>query len=72
MRNLQELKNEQDHLREVLIDIYKSKRLTVRYLSFMVKVPYSTLRMFLLGTKATSTTLFKIKDWIDANQPNPS
>jgi len=67
VRNLRELKNREELLRESLMSIYQSREYTIMDLSKKMEMPYSTLRVFLLGDSVSSTNLFRIKEWLEKN-----
>ena len=64
VRNLQELKNEQNELRSIVIEAYKKSNSSMLQLSKLIGIPYTTLRSFLIGDSIGYKNTFKIKAWI--------
>jgi hypothetical protein len=64
VRNLQELKNEQNELRSVVIEAYKKSNSSILQLSRLIGIPYTTLRSFLISDSIGYKNTFKIKAWI--------
>lgn len=62
--NLLELKNEQDAIRSKLFETYKSGGKSILGTSKTIKIPYTSLRSFMLGKKLSYLNLLKIKEWL--------
>ena len=65
VRNLQDLKDEQNNLREHLIGVYKRNFTSILQLSKAMNMPYTTLRAFLMGSIIRSYNIFRIKTWLN-------
>lgn len=65
VRNLQDLKDEQNNLRKYLIEVYKRNFTSILQLSKAMNMPYTTLRAFMMGSVIRSYNIFKIKAWLE-------
>ena len=64
VRNLRELKEEQQQLRDELIEICKDEQVSMLRLSKIIGLPYTTLRQFMMGYGIAMKNIWKIKDWL--------
>lgn len=62
--NLIELRNEQDSVRSRLFEAYKTGGISILSTSKDIKIPYTSLRSFMLGKKLSYLNLLKIKAWL--------
>ena len=63
--NLSELKNEQDSIRSKLFETYKTGGKSILCTSKIIKIPYTSLRSFMMGKNLSYLNLLKIKAWLD-------
>lgn len=64
VKNLQELKNEQNSLRIKLFEFYKTRDKSILSTSKEINIPYTSLRSFMLGNNVSYLNLLKIKAWL--------
>lgn len=64
VRNLQDIKDEQEELRKTIIDCYKDSQSSMQSLAHRIGIPYTTLRSFMLGGALGFKNIFKIKEWL--------
>jgi hypothetical protein len=62
--NLSELKNQQDLIRSKLFETYKSGGKSILSTSKIIKIPYTSLRSFMMGKNLSYLNLLKIKSWL--------
>lgn len=65
--NLNELKKEQNVLRDVLIAVCQRNAFSLLTLSKKIELPYTTFRSFMMGNNISFNNIFKIKKWLDLN-----
>lgn len=71
MATLEELKNNKDALRMILIEMYQgglengSDLDSVRALSQEIGIPYTCLRMYMKGKNLSDKNLLKVRKWVD-------
>lgn len=63
--NLQELKMNENDMRETLLSYQQEQQLSILQLSKMMGIPYSTVRSFLFGASVGFVNLHKIHTWIN-------
>ncbi len=67
VRNLQELKDEKDIVRQELIARYRASSYSMRMLAKEIGIPYTSFRSFMMGqTTIGYKNMFKIKEWLSA------
>lgn len=65
VRNLQQLRDEKDIIRQELIVRYRASSLSMRMLAQEIGIPYTSFRSFMIGkTSIGFKNLFKIKEWL--------
>lgn len=66
MRTLEELKNDKDGLRSILLEMYMNADFdSVRSMSIEIGIPYTSFRSYMLGKGLSDKNLLKIKKWVD-------
>ena len=71
IQNLNDIKALEQNLRSQMIDIYSTSEHSVRELGKRVGMPYTSFRGFMLGSKVSTKSLFKIKIWLETiKQPS--
>jgi hypothetical protein len=63
--SLHELKNEQDMIRTSLFEVYKTRDKSILSTSKEIKIPYTSLRGFMLGKRLSYLNLLKVKAWME-------
>jgi hypothetical protein len=63
--NLRELKNEQNQLRIKLFEAYKDRGQSILSTAKDIKIPYTSLRSFMMGNNVSYLNLLKIKKWLE-------
>lgn len=64
IRNLQEIKEDQNIVRQELICKFKASGLSILSFSRILKMPYTSLRAFMVGDEIAYKNIFKIKKWL--------
>lgn len=62
--NLSELKNGQDALRSRLFEVYRTSGKSILSTSKIIKIPYTSLRSFMMGKNLSYLNLLKIEEWL--------
>ena len=62
--DLKTLKNEQQLLREDLLKTYADQRISILELSKHIKIAYTPIRSFLLGSNLGYANLLKVHHWL--------